>query len=249
MSRVRGVFVTGTDTSVGKTLVASAIAAWLTARGRRVGVYKPVETGCENRGGERVGSDCEQLRSAAGGRQGRSSVASYLLALPAAPLVAAAAEGVTIDVERLVHDFQSVASAHDFTLVEGAGGLMVPIREGVTYLDLVRRLALPVLVVVGSRLGCINHALLTLGALETAGVGCCGFIVNCLDAATDGPASPSRNRAAITAFARVHDLGIFPYLPAAERSDAAHLADSLPESAHTPIAHLLRENGSDRSRA
>ena len=222
--------VTGTDTGVGKTFVTAAIAAALAARGRRVGVYKPVETGCETHDGRRIGGDCERLLRAAKGDQSAASAASYLFALPAAPLIAARAEGATIDISRIERDFAAIANAHDVTLVEGAGGLLVPIAEGVTYLELVRRLALPVLVVVGSRLGCINHALLTLGALETAGIACLGYVINCLDAAMDGPASPARNREAIGEFTRARDLGILRHLVDGDEQDGAQLVSIVREN-------------------
>ncbi len=224
---MRALFVTGTDTGAGKTFVTTALAAALTEQGRSVGVFKPIETGCELRDGRRAGTDCEKLLAAAGGWQDESTVASYLLALPAAPIIAAAAEGVAIDTERIAWDFAAVASAHDFTLVEGAGGLMVPIRERFTYLDLALRLDLPVLVVVGSRLGCINHALLTLRALETAGAVCAGYVVNALDPATDGPASPSRNHDAIASFTNARDLGLFPYQPPDVRKEGQALFSRL----------------------
>lgn len=218
------VLVTGTDTGVGKTLVSTAIVASLTERGFSVGVYKPVETGCEVRRGQRIGRDCERLRAAAGGRQDPASVASYLLELPAAPLVAARAESVTIDIDRLARDYAAVASSHDVTVVEGAGGLLVPITDAFTTLDLARRLALPVLVVVGSRLGCINHALLTLSVLEARDVGCAGFIVNCVAPDAGGAASPSRNRETIAAFTSAPDLGLFPHVAPERRDDYRHLA-------------------------
>jgi dethiobiotin synthetase len=219
------VFVTGTDTGVGKTLVTSAIAACLRAEGRRVGVYKPVETGCEELGGRRIGRDCQRLRAAAGGRQDVATVATYLLTQPAAPMVAAAAEDVTVDPARIERDLAAVRAAHDVTLVEGAGGLLVPITDGVTYLDLARRLGLPVLVVVGSRLGCINHALLTLGALASADLRCVGYVLNCIDPSNDGPASPARNRAAIAAFTTARELGLFPYVAQDARDDFRRLAE------------------------
>ncbi len=230
---MRAVLVTGTDTGVGKTLVTSAIAARLVASGRRVGVYKPVETGCREREGRRIGDDCERLRLAAGCGQAVDTIASYLLAAPAAPMVAAEAECVTIDPVRIDRDLAAVESVHDVTLVEGAGGLMVPIVEGFTYLDLAVRLALPVLVVVGSRLGCINHALLTLRAIESAGASCVGFVINCIEATNDGPVSPARNRAAIAHFTRSQDLGLFPYVAPERRGDFRHLATLVPEKIGT----------------
>ena len=224
MTAARAVLVTGTDTGVGKTLVGSAIVATLAMRGTSVGVYKPIETGCELRSGRRYGADCERLRAAAGGCQDPGSVATYLLELPAAPLVAARAEGVTIEIERIVRDFAAIASAHEVTLVEGAGGLLVPITENFTYLDLARRLEIPVLVVVGSRLGCINHALLTLSVLGAARVACAGFVVNCIAPEAERPASSSRNRETIAAFTDAHDLGLFPNVAPEQRDDYRHLA-------------------------
>jgi len=193
--------ITGTDTGAGKTLVGCALVAALRARGLRVSVYKPVETGCAEVAGQLVGEDCVRLAGAAGDVGRAPEVASYRFALPAAPLVAAEAAGNTIDPQRLVADFARLLDGGtNVVIVEGAGGLMVPIADGFTYLDLARRLDLPILCVVGSRLGCINHALLTLRAIETAGLRSAGYVVNCMDPGEQALAAARSNRATIARF-------------------------------------------------
>lgn len=229
-SNSKSIFVTGTDTSIGKTEVACAIAAALDARGIDVGVYKPAETGCAEGGdGSLVGEDCLRLAAAAGERQSPSDVASYLFRLPAAPLVAAEAAGATIDPEVLVADCKRVVGQHEITLIEGAGGLLVPIAEGFTYADLATRLASPVLCVVGSRLGCINHALLTFAALEARGLEVLGYVVNTLAPGNEAFAEARSNRATIARFSDLPALGLLPYLDdddLGEPSAHARIAES-----------------------
>jgi len=218
------ILVTGTDTGVGKTMVTCAIASELTRKDISVGVYKPVETGCSHEHGRLFGADARRLRAAAGGRQSEASLAGYLFELAAAPLAAARNAGGVVDPSRLEEDIRAIDAAHDITLVEGAGGLLVPIAERFTYLDLARRLSLPVVVVVGSRLGCVNHALLTLTVLTNAGVPCVGYVLNrAAPRAEDTPTAES-NRDLIAEFSHVPCLGIFPHVAPARRDDYAHLA-------------------------
>jgi dethiobiotin synthetase len=147
-----------------------------------------------------------------------------LFETPAAPLAAARKAGEAIDPLRLERDIITLERAHRVTLVEGAGGLLVPIADDFTYLDLVRRLALPVVVVVGSRLGCVNHALLTLTVLADAGAQTLGYVLNTTAAdAADTPSAES-NRELIAAFSKATCLGIFPHVPADSQDDDAHLA-------------------------
>lgn len=222
--RLSATLVTGTDTGVGKTLVASALVAWLRAKGRNVGVYKPVETGCRRVRDRLVGEDVEKLLTAAGSGQQPATASSYLFELPAAPLVAAEAAGERIDPHRLFHDLADVARSFDTLVVEGAGGLLVPIAEGFTYLDFAKQLGLSVLVVVGSRLGCINHALLTLTALDAAGVMVRGYIVNTLTSESADGSTAAENRRAIARFTECKDLGLFPFVAEGERGDLGRLA-------------------------
>jgi dethiobiotin synthetase len=221
----RGIFLTGTDTGAGKTLVSCAILAALRRRELRVAAYKPIETGCRLEGGERVGEDCERLAAAGGGVQSPREVAAYLLAEPAAPLVAAEAEGVVLDRIALLDHFAEIACEADFVLVESAGGLMVPVAEDYTTRDLALELGLPAVVVVASRLGCINHALLTLEVLRSSHIPIAGYVVNEIASGGEYPLALRTNHDVIRRFAGAPDLGAFPFVPPADRTHLKNLAD------------------------
>jgi len=218
------IFVTGTDTGIGKTTVTCAIAAALARRGVNVGVYKPVETGCTREHGRLFGADARRLVAATGSGQEESSAVGYLFEMPAAPLAAAREAGQSIEPARLEGQIAAIEREHGPTLIEGAGGLLVPIAERFTYLDLVRRLGLPVVVVVGSKLGCVNHALLTLTALASAGARTLGYVLNTIMAERAEEPSPEANRELISAFSDVRCLGIFPHVAVHDRDDTALLA-------------------------
>lgn len=176
---MRAAFITGTDTGVGKTTVACGLAAALAARGVRVGVFKPAETGCPaGPDGRLQAQDGRRLRFFAGSDAPESDVCPYVLPEPLAPALAARRAGVGIDVETIAAACHRVAAAHDLTLVEGAGGLLVPLTDSLTFADLAVRLRLPVLVVVGSRLGAINHTLLTIRVARALGLTVLGYVVN-----------------------------------------------------------------------
>jgi len=221
----RGLFVTGTDTGVGKTLVSCAILAALRKRGARIGVFKPAETGClPGPDGRLRGADATRLRAAAGLAQPLGSVATALYAVPAAPLVAAEAAGEAIDPPSLRKGFDAVADGTDAVLVEGAGGLLVPIAEGFTTADLMEALDLPILVVVGSKLGCLNHALLTLEALEQRKLSVAGWVLNHAEAGPEDAHAVVTNRATLSRFTRQPDLGSLPYLRPHAAEDLRELA-------------------------
>lgn len=174
-------FITGTDTGIGKTTVTCALAAALAERGVRVGVMKPVETGCEvDSGGNRVAADAIRLKYFSGCAEPLERVCPVRLRDPLAPSIAARREGREIDVDALHSHLESMTSAHDVTLVEGAGGLLVPIRDGVTFADLARDWNLPLLVVVGNRLGALNHAQLTIRCAAQENLSVAGYVVNSL---------------------------------------------------------------------
>lgn len=177
----RGVFVTGTDTGVGKTLVGVTLVRALVARGMRVGVMKPCETGV----GEEGPLDAIALRAAAGDRQPLDEVCPVALPLPAAPAVAAHAVGRTLHPEDWCRRAGDLAQTHDFVLVEGAGGLLVPIAPGWCMADLAQHAGLPLLVVARARLGTINHVLLTLEAARARGLVLAGVVLS----HGDGPLS------------------------------------------------------------
>ena len=174
----KGIFITGTDTGVGKTYLASGIAAELRHRGVNVGVMKPVETGCSMRGERLVPPDARRLMKAAGVDDPLALVNPYRFRRPLAPLVAARLAGKKIEPDNIVIACQELSRRHDFMIVEGAGGIMVPLRGAYTYLDLALALALPVLIVARPGLGTINHTLLTIAALKQRRVTISGIIIN-----------------------------------------------------------------------
>ena len=162
----RGLFVTGTDTGVGKTLVACEITRRLRAVGEDVGVLKPVETGV----GPEGPLDAQALQAAAGSREAIERICPQRFALPAAPTVAAAAEGRQVELSRVRESFAILAQRHDLMLVEGAGGLLAPAAEGVAMADLAGDLGLPLLLVTLAALGTINHTRLALEAACTEAI-------------------------------------------------------------------------------
>jgi dethiobiotin synthetase len=169
---VRGVFVTGTDTEVGKSIVAAAICAALAARGEPVAAFKPAVTGLD----EPTGAwphDHVLLARAAGGRQAPEDVAPYRFGPGLSPHFAAELAGETIEPARLVE----AARAHELLVCEGIGGLMVPITTGYLVRDLAVDLALPVVVAARAGLGTINHTLLTIEAARTAGLTVAGVVM------------------------------------------------------------------------
>ena len=201
-------FITGTDTGVGKTFVGCALATALRARGRRVAVLKPVETGVEHEP-----EDALRLRDAAGDPAPLDEICPYRLRAPLAPAVAAPLEGVTVDVERLVALIARRAWTADVLLVEGAGGLLVPISGRTTYLDLALRCVLPVLIVGANRLGTINHCALTARVAAAAGLVVRGFVLS--QPAPETNVSAATNAEAIAALTGLSCLGSLPHGPLA----------------------------------
>lgn len=175
---VKGIFITGTDTGVGKTYIASGIAAELRRRGVNVGVMKPAETGCSARGGRLVPRDAKLLMLAAGVDDPLSLVNPYRFREPLAPSVAARLAGKKIEPDKIVSACGKLSRRHDFMIVEGAGGIMVPLRGTYTFLDLAQELAIPALVVARPGLGTINHTLLTIAALKRRRLMISGIVIN-----------------------------------------------------------------------
>ena len=201
MSRL---FITGTDTGVGKTFVACALARALRARGLRVAVMKPVETGVA---GEP--EDALRLRAAAEDPAPLDDICPYRLRAPLAPAVAARLEGRAIDVDRLSQDILRRAATADVLLVEGAGGILVPIRDTTTYADLAAQVGLPVLIVGANRLGTINHCALTARAAVAAGLTVRGFVLS--EPAAQRDESAATNAETIAALTGLRCLGVLRY--------------------------------------
>lgn len=169
-----GVFVTGTDTGVGKTLVACALLRGLRARGIDAGAMKPIETGVGAAGPR----DALALREAAGGGDALEDVCPQRYALPAAPIVAARAEGRRVDLGAVDAAYARLRGRHAWLVVEGAGGLLVPAAEGVTMADLARRFRLPLLIVARTALGTINHTRLSVEAARARGLAVVGVVLS-----------------------------------------------------------------------
>jgi dethiobiotin synthetase len=171
-------FITGTDTGVGKTFVAVALTRALVARGLRVAVMKPVAAGTVKTPEGEFNDDALELLAASNVKASYQDVNPWLLRTAASPHLAARADGVTIGHERIAAAYGRLAAASDLVLAEGAGGWLAPISATETMADVAEKLALPVLLVVGLRLGCLNHALLTRDAVRERGLRFAGWIAN-----------------------------------------------------------------------
>ncbi len=178
MKNIRGLFITGTDTGVGKTHIATGIAAELKLFGVGVGVMKPVETGCRMRSGRLVPEDALSLMKTAAVRDSLALVNPYRFRKPLAPSIAAGLEGKRVDPMKILNAFKTLSQRHDFMIVEGAGGIMVPLSEDYLYLDLAADLRLPVIIVARPSLGTINHTLLTISVLKKRRVPVTGVVIN-----------------------------------------------------------------------
>jgi dethiobiotin synthetase len=177
----RAWFVTGTDTGVGKTLVSAALLTALARSGRRVVGMKPVASGCHDTPQGVRSPDAEALCAASNVAADYADVNPYALAAPTAPHLAAAAEGRQIDLGIIRAHYARLAQRADDVVVEGIGGWLVPISRTQTTADVVRALELPVILVVGLRLGCLSHALLTQRAIAAHGCRLLAWVANALE--------------------------------------------------------------------
>ncbi len=214
---MKALFVTGTDTGVGKTVVAAGIARLLYRRGLKIGVLKPVETGCE----PGRAADGALLAEAAGlADDAVAATVPITYRQPLAPLVAARQEGRPIDLDRLDAAWQSLAG-HDWVIVEGAGGLSVPISHDLDMAGLAGRWRLPLLVVARPGLGTLNHTFLTVHYGCSRGLAIVGVVISGWPAADPDPSLHS-NPAMIEELCEVPVLGIVPWHhPMVTADDAA----------------------------
>lgn len=177
----RGVFITGTDTGIGKTTASCALLLALRTRGLRAVGMKPVASGSERTAGGWRNADALALQAASDPRPAYDLVNPYALPEPTAPEIAAALAGVVVDRNKLREAFDALRAQADFVLVEGVGGWCSPLAVDVEHADLARDLALPALLVVGLRLGCINHARLSAKAIVADGLPLLGWIGSGVD--------------------------------------------------------------------
>lgn len=209
-----GIFITGTDTGVGKTSFACALIAYLRELGYAVGVMKPAETGCEMRDGILYPNDAYRLKHASGCAEPIESICPYRLPEPLAPSIAAERAGVKIDVDKLLSVYGEISARHDIVLVEGAGGLMVPILPSYTYADLARVMKLPTIVVAANKLGMINHLLLTLEHASCKGLATLGYVLNSLS--RESSLAADTNREVLLGLTGVPCLGEMPFIAASD---------------------------------
>ena len=211
--RERGIFITGTDTEIGKTWVATALVAEFARRGCRVGVLKPVAAGATATAQGLRNDDALALMAAAAGTAERypgdyAEVNPYCFAPPISPHLAAAEAGVRVDLEVLQRLAKTVAEKNDLVVVEGAGGWRAPLGPGVSMADLALRLRCSVLLVVGLRLGCLNHAALSAEAIRRAGLPLLGWVGNAID---PHMLRFDDNLATLTELLGSSALAVFPY--------------------------------------
>jgi dethiobiotin synthetase len=180
MSDPAGYFVTGTDTGIGKTVVTLGLMRLLQERGLRVAGMKPVASGCERTPQGLRNEDALQLQRQASMPLDYAEVNPYAFEPPIAPHIAAREAGVRIGLDVIRAGMRRLAVVSDAVCVEGVGGWLVPLNERETVADLAGRLGLDVILVVGMRLGCLNHALLTARSIEAAGLPLAGWVANCL---------------------------------------------------------------------
>jgi dethiobiotin synthetase len=211
-------FVTGTDTEIGKTFTTCALLHHARARGLSALGMKPIAAGAEQHDGEWINEDAARLRAAGSFDPGLQSLNPYCFRSPVAPHIAAAEEGVRIEPALIVAAFERLRERANVVLVEGVGGFRVPLSDDYDTADLAVTLGLPVLLVVGMRLGCINHALLSAEAITARGLHFAGWVANRSD---PHMLRFDENVAALTARLSAPLLGIVPHIADGDPASAA----------------------------
>jgi dethiobiotin synthetase len=217
-----GWFITGTDTGVGKTRVTAALLAALRARGLDAVGMKPVACGCRATPEGPRSDDAEALQAASRPRPDYADVNPYAFVPAIAPHIAAAAAGVEISLAVVNERRRRLARLAPRLVVEGVGGWLVPLGERLTIADLARDLGLPVVLVVGMRLGCLNHALLTAAEVRAAGLPLAGWVANRIDPEM---AAFEDNLAALDARLGAPRLGTLPHAPSASAAEFTRFLD------------------------
>jgi dethiobiotin synthetase len=219
-------FVIGTDTDVGKTLISCALLEGFALLALRVVGMKPVAAGCDEHG---VNEDVRLLRKAGNVEAANGQINPYRFEQAMAPHLAARFVGVNIDLSRIVESYRELASQADLVIVEGAGGFRVPLNDHQDGADLAIKLNLPLILVVGMRLGCLNHALLTVESILSRGLRLAGWVANCVD---EDMSMRDENIAALQQRVDAPLLGVVPYCP--------NLPDACEIAKHLDLSRLSR---------
>lgn len=215
-----GLFITGTDTEIGKTFSTATLLHAMRAIGLRVVAMKPIAAGAELVDGRWLNEDVAILTAATDIAAPAELVTPYLFREPMAPHIAAERKGVHIEIPRIVEAYGQLSGMAEWTLVEGVGGFRVPLDDRHDTADLAAALGLPIVLVVGMRLGCINHALLTAEAIDARGLKLAGWIANRID---PGMAAFEENLAALTQRLPAPCLAVLPHQSEPDPARAAHL--------------------------
>jgi len=215
-------FITGTDTGVGKTLVACALLQAFVKRGGTAVGMKPVAAGCVEMSASLRCEDVENLSAAGNVAAPREWVNPYALISPVAPHIAAEQAGVEISLEKIGRSFRQLREMADVTVVEGVGGFVVPLNVRQDTADMAEMLGLPVILVVGMRLGCINHALLTAQAIRHKGLRLVAWVANRID---PGMSAFDESLRALETRLAAPLLGVIPYQAEADSAMASGLMD------------------------
>jgi dethiobiotin synthetase len=231
----RGLFVTGTDTGVGKTLVACALTRALTALGLKVAVLKPVASGALRTPQGLRNEDALSLAACANVGQTYEEVNRYCFEPPISPHIAADEARISIDTGLIAGDFRAMAARADWVVAEGAGGWLAPLGAEQTMADLAAALPAQVLLVVGLRLGCLNHAALTRAAIRERGVACAGWIASAMDPHL---ARAEENLASLTRSLGEPPLEVVPYQGA--QAPPLLLAQAAAQLTQRELKHLRR---------
>lgn len=233
---MRGLFVTGTDTGVGKTLVAAALVRALSRSGLKTVGMKPVASGSLLTPEGLRNGDALQLQAAADMARPYEQVNPYAFAPPIAPHIAAREVGVKIELPRILSAFEQLCTGADAVVVEGVGGWQVPLADDFAQPDLARALNLPVILVVGLRLGCLNHALLSARAIRADGLTLTGWMANGIDANFERRAE---NLATLAQLLNTPLLSVIPWQPraTADEATARIQADMFIEIMRADCAH------------
>ncbi|WP_173917687.1 dethiobiotin synthase [Halobacillus sp. Marseille-Q1614] len=218
----QGIFVTGTDTGIGKTFVAAGIAAALSEKGVDVGVFKPMLSG-DNR--EDPESDTIILKSMSGDESPTSDITPFQFDEPLAPYLAAKRQGISVKKTEVINTWNDIKHRHSFKIVEGAGGIAVPYGKDFLVSDVMKDINLPVLVVARPNLGTVNHTFLTVDYARRCGLDVIGVVINGYNPETAGVAEQT-NPELIEHFCKVPVLGIIPQMDKKDKKTLAELFDS-----------------------
>ena len=229
----KAIFITGTDTDVGKTVICAGLAAALKKRNIDVGVMKPVATGVNNRNSKFISSDVEFLIKASEVKDEISLINPYCIDLPLAPNIAFKLRKKNISVEKIKHCFEELKEKHSLLIVEGIGGLLVPIRDNYLVADLIRDLDISLIIVSRNGLGTINHTLLTIRQAQESGIDILGVIFNKLDR-DKNDISKKTNPTIIKEIAEVDVFGELPYLKSVcvQKTKMGNLTKAIEENIH-----------------